>query len=298
MTMADGLNPGALAAAEGGDAAGRPAVAPEPGLERGTTPTDQAIYQRLVSAIMDQRLAPNTKLAEDHLAQVFGVSRTRIRPVLARLAGERIVTLTPNRGARVALPGEREAREVFETRRLIEPRLLALFVQRQTPARVAELAACIDGEEAARRAGDRHRAIRCSGDFHLVLARHAGHETLGRILQEMVSRTSLVLMAWGPLASVGDAAAPAEVAPAAHAPGCHCHAPGCHCQAHRALLDAIRLRDAGMAQRLMHEHLDQIEATLDFRATAADAHPLAGVFKDASHSLIDSPAVLHKRAGA
>lgn len=237
--------------------------------EAGAAPTDQAIYQRLISAIMDQRLAPNTKLAEDHLAQVFGVSRTRIRPVLARLAGERIVTLTPNRGARVALPGEREAREVFETRRLIEPRLLALFMQRQTPARVAELAACIDGEEAARLAGDRHRAIRCSGDFHLVIARHARHETLGRILQEMVSRTSLVLMAWGPRASAGDAAPPSPAV----------HAFACHCQAHRALLDAIRLRDAGIAQRLMHEHLDQIEATLDFQAEATGSGPLAGVFR-------------------
>lgn len=229
--------------------------------------SDQAIYEQLVGAILDQRLTPNTRLAEDHLAQIFGVSRTRIRPVLARLAGERIVTLTPHRGARVAWPGEREAREVFETRRLIEPRLLALFMQGQTPGRVAALAACIEGEEAALRAGDRQRAIRLSGDFHLRIALHAGHETLQRILRELVSRTSLVLMAWGP------------TAPAA--PGIRPAPPACGCLEHRALLDAIGLRDVHAAQRLMREHLDRLEATLDFRGGAAQAHPLAAVLKPA-----------------
>ncbi|SDJ56264.1 hypothetical protein SAMN04489709_10579 [Paracidovorax citrulli] len=53
-----------------------------------------------------------------------GVPRTRVRPVLVRLAGEQVVTLTltPRRGASIARPTVDEAREVFEARRLIEPR--------------------------------------------------------------------------------------------------------------------------------------------------------------------------------
>ena len=61
--------------------------------------SDEAIYDRLVAAILDQRLPPGTKLVSDRLAQAFGVSRTRIHPVLVRLANERIVTFTPRRGA-------------------------------------------------------------------------------------------------------------------------------------------------------------------------------------------------------
>jgi DNA-binding GntR family transcriptional regulator len=60
--------------------------------------SDQAIYERMVSAILDHQLPPGTKLVEDRLAAAFGVSRTRIRPVLVRLANEKVVTLTPNRG--------------------------------------------------------------------------------------------------------------------------------------------------------------------------------------------------------
>ena len=67
----------------------------EPSFEAETLPlravSDDEIYRRFVDALLDHRLAPGTKLIEDQLAQAFGVSRTRIRPVLARLAGEQLV---------------------------------------------------------------------------------------------------------------------------------------------------------------------------------------------------------------
>mgnify|MGYP000031055033 CR=1 FL=1 len=49
--------------------------------------SDADIYDRIVSAILDHHLPPGTKLVEDKLATAFGVSRTRIRPVLVRLFG-------------------------------------------------------------------------------------------------------------------------------------------------------------------------------------------------------------------
>ena len=42
--------------------------------------SDQDIYERMVSAILDHRLPPGTKLVEDRLAEAFGVSRPRIPP--------------------------------------------------------------------------------------------------------------------------------------------------------------------------------------------------------------------------
>ena len=90
--------------------------------------SDNDIYERMVSAILDHQLPPGTKLVEDRLAAAFGVSRTRIRPVLVRLANEKVVTLTPNRGAAIAEPSEQEAREVFEVRRMIEPLLVERFI--------------------------------------------------------------------------------------------------------------------------------------------------------------------------
>lgn len=227
-----------------------------------TTPTvsDSEIYERLVSAILDHKLPPGTKLVEDKIASAFGVSRTRVRPVLVRLANEQVVTLTPNRGASVAQPTEQEAREVFEVRRLIEPTLVQRFIHVALPADITRLADCIAAEESARRAGDMRRAIRQAGDFHLHIAQSAGHQTLGRILRELVSRTSLVLMTYS-----------------SHHANEREEATACGCREHSALLDAIRLRDGREAGRVMREHLDQLESRLQFAPPADTALDLAAV---------------------
>ncbi len=223
--------------------------------------SDSEMYERVVSAILDHRLPPGTKLVEDKLASAFGVSRTRIRPVLVRLANEQVVTLTPNRGATIAQPSEQEAREVFEARRLIEPRLVELFIARADKADMLCLQQCIADEDTARLAGDMRRAIRLSGDFHLHIAERAGHQTLGRILRELTSRTSLILMTYSP----------------AHARERE-EATACGCREHRALLDAITLRDAPEAARRMHEHLSRLESQLQFAPPTDAAPDLAALF--------------------
>src|SRR4051812_6679393 len=91
--------------------------------------TDGDIYERIVDAILDHRLAPGTKLVEEKLGRAFGVSRTRIRQVLVRLASEQLVVLSLNRGAAVACPTPEEAREVFGARQLIEPTLVEAFME-------------------------------------------------------------------------------------------------------------------------------------------------------------------------
>lgn len=223
--------------------------------------SDETIYERLVAAILDQRLPPGTKLVSDRLAQAFGVSRTRIHPVLVRLANERIVTFTPRRGASVAQPTVEEAREVFEVRRMIEPHLVALFIANASGEALRALADCISQEEAAHAAGDACRAVRLSGEFHLLIAEGSGHQTLGRVLRELVFRTSLVIMRYGTDAGAAPLAGPA-----------------CGCNEHRRLLDAIRLGASAEAERFMREHLQQIESQLRFTQGPAGPPDLSRLF--------------------
>lgn len=235
---------------ESADAAARPAK-PGPATP---APTDTEIYDAIVAAVHDHRLLPGTKLVEDKLGQIYGVSRTRIRQVLIRLAHEQIVTLSPNRGASIARLSVQEAREVFEVRRLIEPTLLRRFIERAVPADIDALSAHIESEEVAAQRADRPLALTLSGAFHLRIADAADHATLARMLREMVSRTSLVLMSFG----AGPPPRKSASAAAQWVDGCRCHE-------HRALLAAIVARDADAATVCMQQHLQQIETGLSLQ---------------------------------
>lgn len=222
-----------------------------------TVPTDAEIHARLAEAVLDQRLAPGQRLREDELGQAFGVSRTRIRQVLIRLASEDLVTLVPNAGARVAEPTPDEAREVFGARRLIEPELLAGFVARATAADLRALQGWIRDEERARSEQRRHDVIRHAGAFHLHIAEHAGNRTLARLLRLLVLRTSLVLLRYGPQ-DIRDG-----------------RDGGCNCQEHRSILAALKLRDAAAASGAMLAHLSRLQAQLRFEAEPQPAPRLA-----------------------
>lgn len=243
--------PGDPAAAPGTASAGPAAGGP---LDAGRI-SDEQIHDSLTAAVLDQRLLPGTKLVEDKLGQAYGVSRTRIRQVLIRLAQEQVVTLSPNRGATIAQPSVEEAHEVFDVRRLIEPPLLARAIERLDEAGARRLAALIQDEETARQDGDRQRALRLSGEFHLCIAELAGHRTLERLLRELVSRTSLILMSYG-------GATPDRPPPARRAPMRWVEA--CNCRDHRSLLRAMRAGDVAQARATMDRHLNELMASLCF----------------------------------
>lgn len=238
-----------------------------PGLP--ASPSDAEIHDHLVAALLDQRLLPGTRLGEDKLGQVYGVSRTRIRQVLIRLAQAQLVTLSPHRGASVAQPTVAASREVFEVRRLIEPTILQRATERASTADLRALAEQIAQEEQARRDGQQALALRLSGEFHLQLAQLADHATLERLLRELVSRTSLVLMTFG---------SPRPAAPVAPAAPLR-WVDACNCRDHRGLLAAMRRRDGAEGQALMQAHLLALEAGLCFNPPEPPATDLVALLR-------------------
>ena len=73
--------------------------------------TTYAIVEALTKAIVEHRLHPGTKLAEQKLADHFGVSRTLVRQALFQLSQNRLIRLEPARGAFVAAPSVEEAQQ-------------------------------------------------------------------------------------------------------------------------------------------------------------------------------------------
>ncbi|NSL53926.1 GntR family transcriptional regulator [Uliginosibacterium aquaticum] len=215
--------------------------------------SDADIYEQLIGAVLDHRLAPGTRLTEEKLGRAFGVSRTRIRQVLVRLAAEQVVVQTHNCGATVASPTPADAREVFEARMLIEPSLIAGFIRQAHTHELECLIALLAEEEAANHRGDRRAAIRLSGEFHMKIAQGAGNATLEKILHELISRTSLILMTFGQRSPGRRSKAPLRV-----------HEHSCGCDEHQALVEAIRARDVREAASLMKRHLKHLLEHISF----------------------------------
>ena len=101
--------------------------------------TTSLIAARLTRAIVEHRLQPGTKLAEQKLADHFGVSRTLVRQALVQRAQNRLGRLEPARGAVVAAPSADEARQVFAVRRMLEAEMVRAFMRQVTPAKLRAL---------------------------------------------------------------------------------------------------------------------------------------------------------------
>jgi len=211
---------------------------------------EDAIYEKLLTAIFEHRLPPGTKLGEDRLAGIFGVSRARIRSVLPRLAHEGVVHLEPNRGAFVAKPTVVEARDVFEARRILEPAIVAkLAHDRAKRADLAPLRQHVAAEARARAAGDTRTVVRLSGEFHILLAERAGNEMLAKTMRELASLTCLIIALYDKPA-----------------------VPSCLGEEHGQIVDALAAGDAERAAGLMVEHLNHVEENLDL--TVPDEAPV------------------------
>ena len=221
------------------------------------------IFQRIHGAILEQRLPPATRLTEEELGEVFGVSRMRVRRVLLALAHTGMIALPRGRGAQVASPTPEEARAVFATRRLIETAILE-HAPLLEHAALVKLRQMIDTEEAALKANDRSASIQLSGDFHIELARICANPIVAEIVAGLVTRSSLVIALF-------------------QRPSQLC----CRVDDHSLLVEALLNSNRGGAIELMRSHLTNIETGLDL-TTKATTTP---ILKD----ILSPPQAIAKR---
>lgn len=80
----------------------------------------RVIADQLKQDLLRGAVPPGAKLKQEELAKQYGASRIPVRDALALLAIEGLVTLAPNKGARVVAMERDEIRETFDLRRMLE----------------------------------------------------------------------------------------------------------------------------------------------------------------------------------
>ena len=200
------------------------------------------IVADLTEAVHEHRLQPGTKLREDEVSDIFGVSRTLVRQALRAMEYQGLLTIEKNRGAFVSKPSLKEAREVFQARALLEPSTARAAAERATASDISGLEQHIKNEHDAIDRDEAGLALKLSGDFHLAIARIADQNTIEQFLKQLISRSSLVIaLYWRRRNAL------------------------CESNAHHALLDAMRKGDGDTADELMKGHLLDLLSQLDLR---------------------------------
>ncbi len=155
--------------------------------------SDQTIYDSIYEAVLTQRLPPGSRLPEVALSEMFGVSRSIVRKALTRLTSDHVIEQRPNQMAMVARPDVEETRQSFAARRLVESEVMRLTAGTLSKARVQELRKLVKDEKAAHDSGRDQDRVHCSMEVHRFLARHCPNQVLGRMMRDLVLRTSIVI---------------------------------------------------------------------------------------------------------
>ncbi|RZJ24253.1 MAG: GntR family transcriptional regulator [Haliea sp.] len=230
--------------------------------------TASDISERIIEAVMAQKLPPGSRLGEQQLAMLFDCSRTIVREALTRLAARGIVTVSARRGWYVVEPSQDEAREAFEARRVIETGLIRSMSSVGKPA-LKRLKAHLAREQAAVKGTDIGVRSFLLGDFHVCLAECLGNSLLAETLRDFTARTTLIAMRYQ---SPDDAAQ--------------------SCAEHVLIVQALEAGDLARAEELMAAHLSTWKAKLHL---PADTDPLAQL-RDALAPVTGKAQELHTSA--
>lgn len=135
--------------------------------------------------IVNGVLPLGSRLAEEQLAQRYGVSRVPVREALRTLESEGFVVSRRHAGACVAQPGEREAADLLDVQALLEPLGAARAAQRRTDAHLKVLRGLV--RLGRQRAGQGQEAdLRSLGDwFHETVAQATCSPGLSAMLVQL-----------------------------------------------------------------------------------------------------------------
>jgi DNA-binding GntR family transcriptional regulator len=140
------------------------------------------LYDDLKRQILTMELDPDEDLDEVDLSERYGVSRTPVREIIRRLAGEGYVEVRENRGARVAPMNHSTLRNFFLVAPMVYAAIGRLAVQNFKPRQLSQLK---DTQE-------RFRTASLSRDApSMVLENNRFHEIMGEMSGNVYLQPSL-----------------------------------------------------------------------------------------------------------
>lgn len=145
-----------------------------------------SLYDDLKRQILTMELDPDEDLDEVSISEKYGLSRTPVRDIFRRLAGEGYIDIRENKGARVAPLNHSTLRHFFLIAPMIYSAIGRLAVQNFKPKQLSELSDTQERFRAASQDADTLAMVLENNKFHAIIGEMSGNVYLQPSLQRLL----------------------------------------------------------------------------------------------------------------
>lgn len=197
-------------------------------------------YDKIKGLLVSGQLNFDEIYSANQFAEMLGVSRTPVREALLQLAAEGLLLPVQGRGFKIKGFSEKEIRDFFEARLMIETYVIGRLVKGMKAADVKPLQISLKQMVQSAQKGDRHGFLEADKAFHMNLIHRYTNRLLESIMENI--RNLISILGQKALSSSGRFE---EVL-----------------QEHQAILEAVKEKDAKKAAKAMSHHLNKTEKTI------------------------------------
>jgi DNA-binding GntR family transcriptional regulator len=208
-------------------------------IPKSAAPLRRQVLDELRQSIIAGRLNPGERLVERELIAMMGVSRTVIREALRQLESEGLVAIVPNKGPIVRTLTVEEARDIYAIRAVLEGLAARLFTEQADQTQISRLERALSTVEKAYDSGDAETMLETKNNFYEVLFEGAKSETLASMLAILHGR----IWRWRGLGLTHPNRSPERDRQSL--------------KNLRALVHAIRARDAALAENILRDEVSK-----------------------------------------
>ena len=192
------------------------------------------VEQQLSNAILNGMFRPGERLVESTIAETLGISRAPLREALAALEREGIVMQIPRRGYFTVDLTEKDIKEIYSLRLMLEIGALRRAMERVTGEDLADLQRLVDElGDAARDQRDPEAIVALDFSLHRLLCHIAGHSRLYAAWNRLQLQTQM-LIGWTSKTHYPQPDQPREM--------------------HQRIVDALREKDMEQGEAVLRDH--------------------------------------------
>lgn len=154
-------------------------------------PLRDRIAASIRNAIIDGRMLPGSRLTEQDLVAMLGVSRTPLREALLLLDSEGFINVLPRKGAVVSAITKEDVEEIYGAKSILEAAAAKLACDKITFETIEALSELTDEMEAAINVErkDYRTLLNLNSEFHQMLSDTGGNKRISQFIRNLRSQT-------------------------------------------------------------------------------------------------------------